>query len=126
MSQDDAFVWGDPDVAGSRLDPQTAEFARRAAELWTQVVGLREVCAKSGGEQVQDAAAAAAATSAAGRNDAGTFARAVEQVIRRELPYVAPPSAFIVLEKSRLERQSDSPPKPNILQLSGPETNIPL
>lgn len=87
-SQDDAFAWSDPDVAGSRLDPQTAEFARRAAELWTQVVGLRELCAKSGGEQVQDAVvAAAAATSAVRRNDAGTFARAVEQVIRRELPY---------------------------------------
>ena len=36
-------MWSDPDVIGSRLDPQTADFAWRAAELWTQVAGLREV-----------------------------------------------------------------------------------
>lgn len=37
-----AFAWSDPNLPGSRLDPQTADFAWRAAELWTQAAGLRE------------------------------------------------------------------------------------
>ncbi|CAM9208095.1 unnamed protein product, partial [Scytosiphon promiscuus] len=49
---EDAFAWSDPSLLGSCLDPQTADFARRAAELWTQTAGLREFAidldAKSG------------------------------------------------------------------------------
>lgn len=43
--QEDAFAWSDPSLPGSRLDPQTTDFARRAAELWTQAAGLREFAA---------------------------------------------------------------------------------
>lgn len=49
--QGGAFAWTDPDVAGSRLDPQQADFARRAAELWTQIAGLREI---AGGQESGD------------------------------------------------------------------------
>eukprot|EP00903_Cladosiphon_okamuranus_P011996 g11265.t1 len=42
------FAWTDPDVAGSRLDRQTADFAWRAAELWTQVASLRESGGRGG------------------------------------------------------------------------------
>ena len=81
VSKDDAFAWSDPDVAGSRLDPQTADFARRAAELWTQVVQLRELSAVSAGGQAQDAAAVV------GHNHTGSFASVVEQVIQWNLLY---------------------------------------
>ena len=66
----------------SRLDPQVADFARRAAELWTQVLGLRELCAELEGKRVQNVAAAGV-----GRNHTGDLARVVEQVIQREMPY---------------------------------------
>lgn len=53
--QEDSFAWGDPKVAGSRLDPQTMDFSWRAAELWTQVVALRELVDRSALEgQVED------------------------------------------------------------------------
>lgn len=47
LSQENAFAWGDPDVVGWRLDQQTADFSWRAAELWTQAAGLRELMAGS-------------------------------------------------------------------------------
>lgn len=47
----EAFAWSDPDVAGSRLDPQTADFARRATELWTQAAGLRELTSRHQGRE---------------------------------------------------------------------------
>lgn len=50
-------------MAGSRLDAQTADFARRAAELWTQAAGLREL---TSGQQGQD-----------GHGDEGTATLAV-------------------------------------------------
>lgn len=38
-------------MAGSRLDAQTADFARRAAELWTQAAGLRELTSGQQGQE---------------------------------------------------------------------------
>ena len=78
-SKEDAFAWSDPDVAGSKLDPQTADFARRAAELWVQAVGLRERCANQKGvrEELRHRQDGATVDHA---NDTETLARVVEQV----------------------------------------------
>ncbi len=70
--QEGAFAWSDPDAVGSRLDPQTADFAWRAAELWTQAAGLREV---SAGVQETDSQ-----REARGGGETATLAVALEQV----------------------------------------------
>lgn len=49
--KEDAFAWSNPDLPGSRLDPQTTDFAWRAAELWTQAAGLREQANDPGNEK---------------------------------------------------------------------------
>lgn len=51
IHKEDAFAWSNPDLPGSRLDPQTADFAWRAAELWTQAAGLREHAYAAGSDK---------------------------------------------------------------------------
>ncbi|CAM9188256.1 unnamed protein product, partial [Ectocarpus sp. 12 AP-2014] len=73
QAAEDAFAWSDSDPAGSRLDPQTADFARRSAELWTQVAGMRELAVgHEAGHQERSTEDA----------DVGTLADALEQAAR--------------------------------------------
>lgn len=49
LSCQNKFAWSDPHVTGSLLDPQTVNFAERAADLWMHAAKLRECVHASAG-----------------------------------------------------------------------------